>query len=59
MKHKEKQLEYAHQYQTMCATESWKVVFSDEKKFNLDGPDGFQKYLHAKKFFRIELLNKA
>ena len=43
MKHKEKRLEYAHQYQTIRA-EGWrKVVFLNKKKFNLDGPDGFQK----------------
>ena len=36
MKHKEKRLEYARQ-----------VLKNDEKKFNLDGPDGFQKYLDA------------
>ena len=44
MKLKEKRLEYAHQYQTMSAKEWQKVVFSDEKKFDLDSPDGFQQY---------------
>ena len=48
MKHKEKWREYAHQYQTMSAKEWRKVVFSEEKKFNLGDPDGFQKYWHAK-----------
>ena len=38
MKHKETRLEYAHQYQTKR-----KLLFSDVKKFNLDGPDCFQK----------------
>ena len=42
MNHKEKRLEYVNQYQTMIAKEWRKVVFSDEKKFNLIGPDGFQ-----------------
>ena len=50
MKHKEKWLEYAHQYQTMSDKEWLKVVFLNEKKFNLDSPDGFKKYWHAKKF---------
>ena len=48
MKHKEKRLECACQYQTMSAKE-WRKVFSVEKKFNLDGSDNFQKYWHAKK----------
>ena len=45
-KHKKKRLEYVHQYQTLSAEEQPKVVFSDEKTFNLDD-------------FRRELLNKA
>ena len=39
MKHKEKRLEYASQYQSMSAKEWRKVFFSDEKKFNLDGQE--------------------
>ena len=50
MNHKEKQLEYAHQYQTMSAKEWWKVVFSDKKKFNLDSPGSFQEFWLIKKF---------
>ena len=50
VKHKEKQLEYVHQYQTISAKDCRKVVFSDEKKFNLDVPNGFQKFWRAKNF---------
>ena len=50
MKHKEKRLESACQFQTMNAKEWRKVIFSNEKKFNLDSPDGFQNYWHTKKF---------
>ena len=50
MKHKEKRQEYTHLFQTTSAKEWRKVVLSDEKKFHLDGPDGFQKYWHAKSF---------
>ena len=57
MKHKEKRLEDAHQYQTMSTKEWRKVVFSDEKKFKLDSLDGFQKYWHAKNFSCRELLS--
>ena len=41
IKYKGKRLEYARQYQTMSAKEWRKVVFSDKKKFNLVGSDGF------------------
>ena len=50
MKHKKKWLEYARQYQTISDQEWWKVVFSDEEKFNLDNPHDFQKYWHTKNF---------
>ena len=43
--HKEFRLKWAKDHMTW--NEDWrKVVWSDEKKFNLDGPDGFAYYWH-------------
>lgn len=44
-KHKVNRLQFAQSH--MSWTEQWRqVIFSDEKKFNLDGPDCYSHYWH-------------
>lgn len=44
-RHKEARMKWAKSHMTW--NKEWqKVVWSDEKKFNLDGPDGFSYYWH-------------
>lgn len=50
-------LEYASQYMEMG--QRWKnVIFSDEKKFNLDGPDGLHYYWKDTKQERRRILKR-
>lgn len=45
-RHKNARVEFAKSYVQWTWALWTKVIFSDEKKFNLDGPDGFSYYWH-------------
>lgn len=44
IRHKQARTQWAHNHVTWSDADWAKVIFSDEKKFNLDGPDGFKHY---------------
>lgn len=45
-KHKKKRYEWAREYLLWHSVKWENIIFSAEKKFNLDGPDGLQYYWH-------------
>lgn len=44
--HQDERLTFAQMYKPWSEEDWRKVIFHDERKFNLDGPDGFTSYFH-------------
>lgn len=55
--HKKARMSFAEKH--VSWTSQWNdVVFSDEKKFNLDGPDGYSYYFHDIRKEELELMSR-